>query len=90
VIGRRGVNAPAPSVQAASVQSVAGLFDTVALPVGWPERPNKPWALFLLVKLFGLLLTTLAITQGAPFWFDLLSRVVNIRSSGGRPPVSTG
>jgi hypothetical protein len=36
-------------------------------------------------KLVGLLLTAFAISLGAPFWFDLLGRVVNLRASG-RPP----
>lgn len=33
----------------------------------------------------GLLLTAFAITLGAPFWFDLLNRVVSLRSSGNKP-----
>jgi hypothetical protein len=33
----------------------------------------------------GLLLTAVAMTQGAPFWFDLLSKFVNIRSTGIKP-----
>ncbi len=35
-----------------------------------------------LIKLLGLLITSLAAAQGAPFWFDILKRVVNIRSTG--------
>ena len=35
-----------------------------------------------LMKLFGLLLTGIAAAQGAPFWFDILKNVVNVRSSG--------
>jgi hypothetical protein len=38
-----------------------------------------------LAKLLGLLLTALAISQGAPFWFDLLSKVSNQRGSGPAP-----
>jgi hypothetical protein len=37
-----------------------------------------------LPKALGLLLTAFAVTLGAPFWFDLLSRFVAIRNSG--PP----
>jgi hypothetical protein len=37
------------------------------------------------VKLFGLLMTVLAIQLGAPFWFDTLSKFVNIRSAGTPP-----
>jgi len=41
-----------------------------------------------LAKLLGLLLTALAISQGAPFWFDLLSKVSNSRSTGAVPASS--
>jgi len=41
-----------------------------------------------LAKLLGLLLTALAISQGAPFWFDLLSKVSNQRGSGPAPATS--
>jgi hypothetical protein len=41
----------------------------------------------LLLHLFGWLLTIAAISVGAPFWFDTLSRFVNIRGSG-KPPKS--
>jgi hypothetical protein len=34
------------------------------------------------------LLTALAVTQGAPFWFDLLGKIVNIRSAGVKPKIS--
>ena len=39
------------------------------------------WAL----KILGLLITGVAAAQGAPFWFDILKNVVNVRSTG---PVS--
>jgi len=38
-----------------------------------------------LQKFLGLLITGLAAAQGAPFWFDILKRVVNVRSSGINP-----
>jgi hypothetical protein len=41
----------------------------------------------VLLHLFGWLLTIAAISVGAPFWFDTLSRFVNIRGSG-KPPAS--
>lgn len=76
---------------AAVVVDVARQFQMSNLPVGWPEsRPEgRGWVLFLLFKLFGLCITTAAITQGAPFWFDMLNRVVNIRSAGKPPSSST-
>lgn len=38
-----------------------------------------------LQKLIGLLITGLAAAQGAPFWFDILKKIVNVRSSGIKP-----
>ncbi|MDE1177028.1 MAG: hypothetical protein PW789_10540 [Edaphobacter sp.] len=39
-------------------------------------------------KILGLLATALAISQGAPFWFDLLQKAVNLRLAG-TPPATT-
>jgi hypothetical protein len=44
---------------------------------------NNGWG--MLVKLFGYLLTALAAAQGAPFWFDLLRKLVGIKQ-----PAATG
>lgn len=38
-----------------------------------------------LLKLLGWIVTALAVSLGAPFWFDLLRKLVNIRSSGNKP-----
>ena len=42
----------------------------------WNVLPggNPGWFGLLVEKLVGLLLTTIAVMQGAPFWFDLLRR----------------
>ncbi|MFK8105485.1 MAG: hypothetical protein AB8G15_23430 [Saprospiraceae bacterium] len=39
-----------------------------------------------LEKILGWLVTALAISLGAPFWFDLLKKVVNVRGAGATPP----
>jgi hypothetical protein len=39
----------------------------------------------LLKLLFGWIVSGLAIAMGAPFWFDLLGKVMNVRNSGGKP-----
>lgn len=36
----------------------------------------------------GWILSSIAIAMGAPFWFDLLGRIVNVRNTGGRPTSS--
>jgi hypothetical protein len=64
------------------------------LPLGWElstgdgptEIPNDPLAIF--AKLFGLALTIGAIMLGAPFWFDLLSKIMRVRSTGAPPPAT--
>lgn len=39
----------------------------------------------LLTKVLGLLLSTMAVSMGAPFWFDVLNKLVNVRLVGKRP-----
>lgn len=41
-----------------------------------------------LLKFFGLLISGIAAAQGAPFWFDILNKVINLRGTG-RVPKST-
>jgi hypothetical protein len=57
-------------------------------PQGFPfyEKPSMAWA--LLAKLIGLIMTTVAISFGAPFWFDTLSKLARLRNSGAPPPAS--
>lgn len=53
-------------------------------PLGWQNvnfmtMDAASWS----IKVLGWIVTALAISLGAPFWFDLLRKIVNIRSSGG-------
>ena len=69
------------------------------LPIGWEfeikaEENGDPRALpndelGWIIKLLGILFTTFAVSLGAPFWFDLLNKFVNIRGSGAPPPKNT-
>ena len=45
-----------------------------------------PW---IVAKFIGLLISILAVSMGAPFWFDVLNKLVNIRLSGTRPEPSS-
>ncbi|MBM3151810.1 MAG: hypothetical protein FJZ96_06345 [Chloroflexi bacterium] len=38
-----------------------------------------------LYKIIGILITALAAAQGAPFWFDILKKLINVRFSGPNP-----
>jgi hypothetical protein len=48
-------------------------------------QPNTEDSTNILLKLFGILITAGATAQGAPFWFDLLKKLVNLRSTGPNP-----
>ena len=72
-------------------------LEATNLPIGWhfgkgsgqdPRRFPGWFNYAFFAKLVGLLLTACALTLGAPFWFDALSRIARIRSSGAPPPAS--
>src|SRR5262245_1348395 len=88
----------------ASEQAASGEEDTLeelrhhldelanrGLPLGWggdkvlSSREPGAWA----SKVAGLLLTALAASLGAPFWFDLVNKLMNVRSTGNVPPRSS-
>ncbi len=56
------------------------------LGMGWEGVSLRRLSAYdLATKFLGFILTALAISMGAPFWFDLLKKLVNIRSAGSRP-----
>ena len=59
-------------------ESVARL-EKLGLPLGWKNLPED-WDLG--TKALGLLLSTLAISLGAPFWFDVLKKVASLKNVG--------
>ncbi len=65
----------------ASVQELKQL----GIPLGYrgdePSRDFNWW----LSKILGLLLTAAAASLGAPFWFDLLNKFINVRAAGKSP-----
>jgi len=44
----------------------------------------------IIQKIIGLLASILAVMMGAPFWFDLLNKVSNLRGAGKKPAQSAG
>ena len=60
------------------------LYDGAArnLPVSFAIGGKLSLAIFRLEKLAGLFLSWAAISLGAPFWFDVLNKVVNLRQTG--------
>lgn len=67
-------------------------LDEIGLPIGWKDVPSLGvWELMkqqpggILGSLAGWLATALLVMLGAPFWFDMLSKLVSVRSSGPKP-----
>jgi hypothetical protein len=59
--------------------------------LGWLlGAANADWLRGLLARIFspGVLITTAAASLGAPFWFDLLNKLVNLRTAGRSPEPS--
>lgn len=77
--------------RAEDIKKVKATLDN-AIPLGWSstvlndENGFSYW--LLLSKIVGLAATILAVMMGAPFWFDLLNKVSNLRGSGTRPASS--
>jgi len=60
------------------------------LGLGWSSvELDKLNVLDWIYKVLGWIVTALAISLGAPFWFDLLRKLVNIRSAGNKPKTSS-
>ena len=57
-------------------------FESTQLPFGW-ESKSKSTSFFTTV--LGLLLSMMAGFIGAPFWFDMLNKLVNLRGAGAKP-----
>jgi hypothetical protein len=64
-------------------------INQASIPVGWAIEDFKSYNLLEIIKkLGGLLLTAFAVSMGAPFWFDILSKLANLRSAGSKPKSS--
>ena len=64
-------------------------FNVLNIPIGWTDATMKNATLYdWITKIVGLLITGFAVSQGAPFWFDLLNKVTNLRSAGNQPAKS--
>ena len=59
----------------------AAIIDDLALPIGWTEARIPKTTMGWVNRVLGLLVTALAAMLGTPFWFDVLNRVMVIRST---------
>ncbi|MHB8628434.1 MAG: hypothetical protein ACYDBJ_14950 [Aggregatilineales bacterium] len=74
-----------------ALSSLSGYLSQLNVPLGWPDpswsaHPQLEFDFdWWLKKIIGLLVTAFAVSQGAPFWFDLLNKITNLRSAGPKP-----
>ncbi|HEY9640758.1 MAG TPA: hypothetical protein V6C57_09755 [Coleofasciculaceae cyanobacterium] len=72
--------------------SVNSVLDEIPLPIGWDavnvkeqEAADRYWSIPFLQRLIGWLVTGIALSMGASFWYDLLQRVMHVRTTGEKP-----
>jgi hypothetical protein len=94
--GQPGAGAAEPRVSASfqNAQEAAQQLSQFSQLFGFDDHPpsaplpptadTAAWGLFLLKRVFGSVITAFAVSLGAPFWFDVLQKVVNMRSTGTR------
>lgn len=70
------------------------ILEDINLPIGWtkdnlyeqtswhPLKINNIPVISLLTMFAGWITSGIAIAMGAPFWFDLLSKIMNVRNAG--------
>lgn len=69
------------------LDKIRGEINELGLPIGWSSKPlsedprGVPEGWGWLLKIIGFMLTAMAVSQGAPFWFDLLNKIIVIRST---------
>jgi hypothetical protein len=69
------------------IKENAVTLQNLGLKLGWQDESQA--RINWVNKIFGLLLTALAVSMGAPFWFDTLNRIIAVRATGKPPKGAT-
>jgi len=71
-------------------EALSNVLGELPLPIGWSQEnlarqfpPNISRFIVIPKLLAGWLVTGIAISMGANFWFDLLGKIVRVRNTGG-------
>lgn len=72
------------------ISDAKSAISALPLPIGWvsgnyPSLCGKFDFWGWVSKLVGLMITAGAISLGAPFWFDLMNKFINLRTAGKKP-----
>ncbi|MFA6245112.1 MAG: hypothetical protein WC655_29485 [Candidatus Hydrogenedentales bacterium] len=68
---------------------IIGRLPGSGLPLGWSSEDFSESTYENFIKLIGLTLSAAAASMGAPFWFDAIGKLVNLRAAG-KVPVKSG
>ncbi len=79
--------AGAAQAPAEIIKENAVTLQNLGLKLGWQDESQA--RINWVNKIFGLLLTALAVSMGAPFWFDTLNRIIAVRAAGKPPKGAT-
>jgi len=63
-------------------------LDALGNVLGWKANTMPSDSLGWLERILGWFLTMVAVSLGAPFWFDILNKLVNVRNAGNKPATS--
>jgi hypothetical protein len=75
-------DAPSDATPAEKAGQCVDQVKELGLPLGWSKESSpKGWETDL-AKALGLLLTAFALQLGAPFWFDTLSKIAQLKGTG--------
>ncbi len=75
------------SIRKINIKQQAALYAAAGVqykPQVWTWHSKLSYV-FSFTKLMSFLVTALAISLGAPFWFDLLNKFINMRGTGAKP-----
>ena len=87
VSGAEGAaNGKAPEANGKEAEAAIANLETLNLPIFW-AKDNLPWnsPQAAIESVIGWLITAVAISLGAPFWFDALGKISQLRAAGKKP-----
>ncbi|MGB7686479.1 MAG: hypothetical protein WBL45_11945 [Solirubrobacterales bacterium] len=78
-----------PKATGEAAQNAVKELETLKVPILWGAANNPLESVnAFLAALAGWLITAIAISLGAPFWFDALGKLAHLKTSGRKPATS--
>lgn len=69
-----------------NMETAVNNLEGLHLPIFWAQENVPPWTVTDVgLTVVGWLITIIAISLGAPFWFDALGKLSNLRLAGKKP-----